>query len=319
VVGEVFGTPQYMSPEQSVGNTLDHRSDIYSLGVILYELTTGRVPFDAEDMVTILGQQMHMPPKPFRELGLEQEIPPAFEQIVFKCLAKKPSERYQSMNELIADLDSFRKNMTPSQPPSSKPSPKIGANIPVSASSPDEITSSLKLINATPRWPLYVGGGVGVAALLMGALYFGSKKKDLLSSVDAGSLDALLPIQVSPSTSPSIIVSPVTPPEETEKRKITISVEPKDSHVFSGDRDLGTGTVKVEIGKSETLALEIRRAGYVSKRINLGDDSQADLSIRLQKKMPPKTSPNPTPLNESPSNTKPNDSGNLVDPWKKKK
>jgi putative nucleotidyltransferase with HDIG domain len=94
--GAVLGTPQYMSPEQCQGDEhLDHRSDVYSLGVMLYRMLAGRVPFDDESIIQIMSAHVHAPPPPLRLL--RPDLSPRTEAAVMKALQKDPERRFQSM------------------------------------------------------------------------------------------------------------------------------------------------------------------------------------------------------------------------------
>jgi serine/threonine protein kinase/DNA-binding CsgD family transcriptional regulator len=102
--GMVIGTPAYLSPEQAQGLPLDPRTDIYSLGIVLYELATGQLPFNADDIAALLLQQVKQVPPPPRLVA--PEIPVALETVILKALEKNPVRRFQSCKALAAALDS---------------------------------------------------------------------------------------------------------------------------------------------------------------------------------------------------------------------
>jgi hypothetical protein len=103
--GEVFGSPSYMSPEQGMGYNLEAKSDIYSFGCVMYEVLTGRVPFEASNHIqTIVQHLSEKPPAMQTQFYGKNGVPKALEQVVLKCLEKDPANRYQSMRELHEEL-----------------------------------------------------------------------------------------------------------------------------------------------------------------------------------------------------------------------
>ncbi len=104
--GAVFGTPEYMAPEQAAGrNDTDGRVDIYALGIILYEMVTGKVPHKADSMVRTLAMQMLDPIIPPSQVRPEANFPPDFEAMLMKALAKKREQRYPTMEAFLVDLE----------------------------------------------------------------------------------------------------------------------------------------------------------------------------------------------------------------------
>jgi len=104
-MGEVCGSPVYMSPEQCQGLELDSRSDIYSMGIVIYETLTGRLPILGKTMVETMSKHITEPPPRFTEVRPDLYIPERLEAVVFKALSKNREDRHQSMAELTRDLD----------------------------------------------------------------------------------------------------------------------------------------------------------------------------------------------------------------------
>lgn len=106
--GVVYGSPLYMSPQQAGGKEIDHRADLYSVGVMLYELLTGKLPFYAKSLMVVLNMHIADPPPPFGVANPQAEIPREIEYVVMRLLAKDPADRYQSAAEARGDLEKIR-------------------------------------------------------------------------------------------------------------------------------------------------------------------------------------------------------------------
>ena len=108
-VGTVIGTPHYMAPEQAMGEKTDARSDLWAVGVVLYQLLSGRRPFEADSMVTLVYRIAKEEPQPLGEL--RKDVPAALRRIVARCLEKRPEKRFQSGRELADALTQVRNEL----------------------------------------------------------------------------------------------------------------------------------------------------------------------------------------------------------------
>jgi serine/threonine protein kinase len=315
--GAVFGTPHYMSPEQAAGQPVDHRGDVYSFGVILYELASGRVPFDADNFMGILTQHMYKAPVPIRALVPQpQEVPPGLEAIVLKCLSKRPEHRYQSMEELIGDLDKLKAGNVPDAVPEMM-SRSGGFNVPADYFAkphmPEPVPASPASSRQKSQWPLIAGlAGVAAAIAIVGGIF-------AKSSQSRAEPDGLASAQLAPAP------APVAPPQEpvTLSKQVALAVVPAEAHVFHGEKDLGTSPVVLEVEEGQTIELSVRMEGYKDLALAL-DGSKARESVKLER-LPTKTGYVPRAPSKKPTEPKATEpkskkksgigGGEIVNPW----
>ncbi|MBI1276744.1 MAG: protein kinase [Anaerolineaceae bacterium] len=164
--GTIVGTPAYMSPEQLRGEPLDHRSDLYSLGVILYNMVAGRLPFDTStsDLVSIIYQHLEKPPTPPREFN--PNTPPAVEEVVLKALQKDRKDRFNSAIEMSRAL-----NLAVGLPAGS--STNLHPVKPVQFNNPEQRTLLLSSRFRNHPWVLpLIGLGLAIVVLVAALLIY---------------------------------------------------------------------------------------------------------------------------------------------------
>lgn len=227
--GTIMGTPAYMSPEQGAGSGVDARSDIYSLGIILYEMATGRVPYRAETPVAVVFMHVSGPlPLP---RSLNPDLPEAVERVILKALARNPDERYQTAEDLVAAL----KRAIPETPiVTSKPRPNPLHKVP----SPTLVAPPAGGAIAQPAPKRRMTGWAWVLTVVLlgliaaGGVFLANRTKDPFASVVAlvrpnATASALPPTQVTqppaalsasssevPGLQPTLIFAPTLPAKE---------------------------------------------------------------------------------------------------------
>ncbi len=277
--GAAIGTPYYMSPEQCAGSKdVDHRSDIYSLGVLLFEMVTGRVPFEVEGLGLMFMKHMQEPPPPPR--SLRPDLPEQLEAVILKALAKKPDERFQSMEELRAALEG-----APLPAATSEPQRTIGwsgAATPAATAPPDDaarVTTFSRTAGqvleddqqaaedaALPRrgaarWAVLGGGAV--AAALVAALLVGKRAPE--------------PATVAPKAA-SAVAAPAPPPPAAPApapatAKLAVRSDPNGADVFRGFETTPIGRTPFELtAPLGRVNLTFRKSGF--------DDRSKDVDVR---------------------------------------
>jgi serine/threonine-protein kinase len=172
VAGEkAIGSVHYISPEQAKGELTDERADLYSVGVMMYEMLTGRLPFDADNAVSVAIMQLQSEAQ--RPRKINEDIPEGLEEITMKAMQKEASERYQSAAEMLSDIDEFKKN--PSirfeyQYFAEEPTRYIDAIAKIKGEEPEEELEEEEEKGETPVLPILaaVAGAVLVVALVFG-------------------------------------------------------------------------------------------------------------------------------------------------------
>jgi eukaryotic-like serine/threonine-protein kinase len=213
----ILGTAGYVSPEQARGEPVDHRSDIYSLGCVLYEMLTGRQPFEGDNPVAVAYQHVHDAPTP--PSSLEPSVPPALEAVVLRAMEKDPADRYQSAVEMTA---AFEDRTAPA--PAADATRPLPAAVPATSAAAGDIPT--RPTDALPRRadrppprrrlvPLLIAAGA--LALLAGlafALLGGEDPPDGATGSPSPSSSRSPSSTSSPSSSPTPTASTTPPPLE---------------------------------------------------------------------------------------------------------
>jgi serine/threonine-protein kinase len=271
--GALFGTPHYMSPEQAAGTPVDARTDVYALGVILYEMASGRLPFDSDNLMGILTQHMFKAPVPIRTYEACASVPASLEAIIMKALSKHPDQRYATMQALSEDLGKFARGQRPDA---------LGEMMERSASlfpslAPPERAMPAP-VPAPPRrkrapWGMYAGVTAILVAcsLVVGVFLQSSNSTAQVNRTVLGPSAMQAP---APASESKIID---TTPSTTQ---VLFAAEPLDAHVFIGDADLGATPVTLDVPKGGEVKVEVRRPGYRPRTIVV-DGSEKRVSIKL--------------------------------------
>ncbi len=212
--GMIFGTPEYMSPEQAAGKPLDHRVDVYALGVILYELTTGRVPFVGDSFMGILTQHMFEDPPPLREVNPQAKVSSELELVIARALSKDPDARYQTMDDLAEALTAASQGRATQATLHGYGEPVKARPRPMRTASPQG--TGMALGGGKKKTPLgVILGGVALVAIGFGATawYIGSQETEVLAEADPVTPDPVLAVD--------------GPPDEPEGAEPDLGAEPE--------------------------------------------------------------------------------------------
>jgi serine/threonine protein kinase len=271
--GMVLGTPLYMSPEQARGDDeLDHRVDVYALGVIMYEAAAGRVPFIGNNYLSVISQVLNEEPKPLREL--RPELSEEFEAVVLKAMSKDVKERYASANDMLADVTQLLDDPTRSTERAKITGPRR--------------RSLAKKSDGSTRYIVWIAG----IAVVLAAVVFSVTR--LAGSPTKATKDAGAGVVTPP---PPAIDAGVAPPAidapATEYVEVEIDSNPRGANVQLENGQSGVTPFTVKLVKQNnkvkgTIALE----GFNDQEIGINPlELPAGNKVSYTMKKPPKGTP----------------------------
>jgi len=319
--GHLLGTPLYMSPEQCAGAVVDQRTDIYAIGVVLYEMLSGMPPLNDESVVRLLYKQLHEQPIPLSALDPPVPVPPELEALVMRCLAKRASERYQTAEEVLArleEVDPHASAVSAAPVSFAAPSPQERSSVerlapgadtmdelaPVLARASMAIPGGHDALNETlPRtrlFPMLAGlgvlGAVAAAAMVVWALLPSSPGATVPPGEQRRVGIAGPPTATAARTDPSSPPRPVPRPESMEEPpRIELTTAPAGAEVWLDGSLVGNTPVSVpRPADGETFELTIRAPNRREETVRLTPGSPDSLSIPLERERPRPGAPSAT-------------------------
>jgi eukaryotic-like serine/threonine-protein kinase len=320
--GMVFGTPHYMSPEQAAGQSVDARTDLYALGVIMYEMFTGRVPFDADTFMAVLTKHMFEKPEPMTSPQAGRQLG-ALEQITMRALEKKPENRYQTMQELVEDLDRVVGGGRPRALTPATPSPALADALEPRSKSEMNLEQQIA-VPGSGKAKLWWAAG-GACAVLASLLVLVLRSTGDSSAAAKGAPSAPPPIAAVPVPAPGPPVVPMPPSSPspggapTEQAAVTVQSVPSGATLVLDGAIVGTTPAMFPRPKSGSRTLELRLDGYQRETLLINADTQSVLKVPLRKRevarKPVRSkAEDPKPQRSEPQRRRRGQS-EVVDPW----
>ena len=291
--GVPIGTPYYMSPEQCRGRDVDHRTDVYSFGIVAYRVLAGALPFEGEDYVDLLFKQVNE--EPVRPSSRNPALPPSVDAAIAWMMAKDRDRRPATVLEGVLALDPSEAHATPSIPPRPRSKPSITPPLATAATMlPDALAATTMSPPPRRRSLAWVGGGlvvVGGAVAVILALQR-SPEPDIAPPPVSPVVAAAIVVDAAPPPPPA---TPIDAPAIAQPATValTFSRLPLHSRVAIGGRLVEiSGRLEVE-KSSRPISLRLSADGYISGIVQVTPDRDQTLDVSLHRALitTPRTTP----------------------------
>jgi serine/threonine-protein kinase len=302
--GQTIGTPHYMAPEACRGEEVDHRADIYSVGVLMYLLFTGKLPHHDDNFLALLRKQVLDPVTPPSQIN--PAITPALEEVILHAIAKDADDRYVSVDHLLSEFElalppganllllSAARVSTPIPlyTPSSLPAVRSPSRTPLPAVTitPAPAPASLEPAAPPPRRSrlllfALLGGVLVAGGIAAFGFATGSKPREPGIAVAAPTLGVI------PTPAPIPAPHPGADPSPVARVKLKIATEPAHARVTLDGVELGRTPLELEVAPADHAALEIVADGYDAQTRTIALTSDQTLDLALVRKAPAHVAP----------------------------
>jgi serine/threonine protein kinase len=285
--GAVFGTPHYMAPEQALGGDVDCRADVYSLGIILYELVTGTLPFDAESPYRVMEQHVTVAPvPPSQRVPLTRPIPACLEALILKCMAKSPDQRFADMRDLIQELERAQREVSPEATFAVRPPARIDS-MPTVAERRERLSDCASLVpsHGTTEPPLWdestTRGTVHDTGKTEGAARRRASLRRVLFAAILASAGLATLVRLSGLSDQVTAAAAPEFARQGPNVSVAVVLAPIDASIYEGSVNLGPMPLTVPVSPGRPRVLEARRPGFDPKRFVLdGSTTRVEIELR---------------------------------------
>ncbi len=253
--GTVFGTPRYMSPEQAAGKQLDPRSDLYSVGILLYEFLTGHPPFEDADAVVVMAKHIREEPVPLRRSSPERLIPPSLEAVVSKALAKSPADRFQTAEEFDRALVECAPDAARFERLSTSGVGKTPLTWWLMAS------ARARALGAATLIVLLAAAGL--------SLWLGSQEKPRTVVSSADQARPSVQPAMTPTPSPDQAGGAAPTPVPAAPVVVMLQSEPNGAEVTRDGTQLGVTPLEIVVPQGAMASVSLHKAGFVDHTVEL--------------------------------------------------